>query len=104
MPGYRQEEASRPTRTTETYAAMKLLVDNWRWQGVPFYLRSGKRLPRRVTEIAIQFKRPPHLLFRDAGSGEKHGAERAGHPHPAGRGHLLRIESRCPGRRSAWGR
>jgi len=67
VPGYRQEERVSPTSNTETYAAVKLLVDNWRWQGVPFYLRTGKRLPRRVTEIAVEFKRPPHLLFRGTG-------------------------------------
>ena len=58
--------ACRRTSATETFAALKLLIDNWRWQGVPFYLRTGKRLAQRVTEIAIQFKRPPLLLFRDA--------------------------------------
>ena len=47
-----------------TYAAVRLFIDNWRWEGVPFYLRSGKRMPKRVTEIAIQFKRPPMLLFK----------------------------------------
>jgi glucose-6-phosphate 1-dehydrogenase len=46
-----------------TYAALRLLIDNWRWQGVPFFLRSGKRMPRRVIEIAIQFRQPPHLMF-----------------------------------------
>ena len=49
---------------------MKLLIDNWRWQGVPFYLRTGKRMAKRVTEIAIQFKRPPFALFRAAGQSE----------------------------------
>jgi len=63
--GYRQEERVSPTSGTETFAAVKFLIDNWRWQGVPFYLRTGKRLPHRVTEIAVQFKRPPYLLFRD---------------------------------------
>ncbi len=63
---YREEERVSPTSTTETYAALKLFIDNWRWEGVPFYLRTGKRLPRRVTEIAIEFKRPPFLLFRKA--------------------------------------
>jgi len=67
VPGYRQEDRVSPTSVTETYAAVKLLIDNWRWQGVPFYLRTGKRLPHRVTEIAVQFKRPPHLLFRETG-------------------------------------
>ncbi len=66
---YRGEERVAPESHTETYAALKLLVDNWRWQGVPFYLRTGKRLARRVTEIAIHFKRPPVLLFRDAAAG-----------------------------------
>ena len=66
VPGYRDEERVAPDSYTETYAALKLVVDNWRWQGVPFYLRTGKRMARRVTEIAIHFKRPPVLLFKDA--------------------------------------
>jgi len=61
--GYRQEEGVDPESNTETYVAAKLLVDNWRWSGVPFYLRAGKRLARRITEIAIQFKRVPHSVF-----------------------------------------
>ena len=65
VPGYRQEERVAPDSSTETFAAVKFLIDNWRWQGVPFYLRTGKRLPRHVTEIAITFKRPPYLLFRE---------------------------------------
>ena len=69
VPAYRAEERVAPDSYTETYAALKLLVDNWRWQGVPFYLRTGKRLARRVTEIAIHFKRPPVALFRDAQAG-----------------------------------
>jgi glucose-6-phosphate 1-dehydrogenase len=63
--GYTQEEGVPPDSTTETYLAMKLLIDNWRWAGVPFYVRSGKRLPKRVSEIAITFKMPPLLLFSD---------------------------------------
>jgi glucose-6-phosphate 1-dehydrogenase len=64
VPGYRQEkEVSRESRA-ETYAALKLHVDNWRWAGVPFYLRTGKRLARRVSEIVIQFRRTPHVIFR----------------------------------------
>jgi glucose-6-phosphate 1-dehydrogenase len=62
-PGYREERNVSPTSVVETYAAMKLFVENWRWAGVPFYVRSGKRLPRRDTEIMIQFRRPPLLLF-----------------------------------------
>ena len=62
---YREEPDVAPGSATETYVALKLLVDNWRWADVPFYLRTGKRLPTRVTEIAIQFKRVPLLLFRN---------------------------------------
>jgi glucose-6-phosphate 1-dehydrogenase len=61
--GYRQEPGVAKNSQTVTYAAIKLLIDNWRWEGVPFYLRSGKRMAKRVTELAIQFKRPPMLLF-----------------------------------------
>lgn len=63
VPAYREEERVDPESTTETYAALKLFVDNWRWAGVPFYLRTGKRLAKRVTEIAIQFQPVPHRLF-----------------------------------------
>ena len=67
VPGYRQEERVAPGSTTPTYAAVRFLIDNWRWQGVPFYVRSGKHLARRATEIAIQFRRPPHLMFPQDG-------------------------------------
>jgi glucose-6-phosphate 1-dehydrogenase len=63
VPGYREEPGVSPDSRTETYVAMRMLVDNWRWADVPFYLRVGKRLPKRTTEIAIQFNRAPHLLF-----------------------------------------
>lgn len=66
VPGYREEEGASPTSTTPTYAALKLMVDNWRWKGVPFYLRTGKRMPKKVTEIAIQFKEVPLLMFPSA--------------------------------------
>jgi glucose-6-phosphate 1-dehydrogenase len=62
--GYRQEPGVAKNSATVTYAAIKLFVDNWRWEGVPFYLRSGKRMAKRVSEVAIQFKRPPLLLFK----------------------------------------
>ena len=68
VPAYRTEPKVSPTSTTETYAAFKFFIDNWRWADVPFYLRSGKRLPKRVSEITIQFRRVPHLLFRGAGA------------------------------------
>jgi glucose-6-phosphate 1-dehydrogenase len=61
--GYRDEPGVNKHSNTVTYAAIKLMIDNWRWEGVPFYLRSGKRLAKRVTEVAIEFKRPPMLLF-----------------------------------------
>jgi glucose-6-phosphate 1-dehydrogenase len=67
VPGYREEESVRPDSTTETYVAMKVNVDNWRWAGVPFYLRTGKRLPKKVSEVAIQFKEVPHRLFAGGG-------------------------------------
>jgi glucose-6-phosphate 1-dehydrogenase len=62
--GYRQEKNVSPTSTIETFLAMRLYVDNWRWAGVPFYLRGGKRLPKRGTEIAIIFKDAPGVLFQ----------------------------------------
>jgi glucose-6-phosphate 1-dehydrogenase len=61
--GYRNEHNVDPNSSTETFVAMKLLIDNWRWADVPFYLRTGKKLASKVTEIAIQFKEVPHLLF-----------------------------------------
>lgn len=63
--GYREEENVAPHSNTETYAAIRLFVDNWRWDGVPFYLRGGKRLPKRGTEIAVIFKHPPGSLFNE---------------------------------------
>jgi glucose-6-phosphate 1-dehydrogenase len=63
--GYRQEPGVNPNSTTETYVALRLGIENWRWAGVPFYLRTGKRLTRRTTEIAIHFKQAPFALFRD---------------------------------------
>jgi glucose-6-phosphate 1-dehydrogenase len=67
VPGYREEPNVRPDSNTETYAAVKLWIDNWRWADVPFYLRSGKRLARKNSEIAIRFKSIPHRLFGEAG-------------------------------------
>jgi glucose-6-phosphate 1-dehydrogenase len=64
--GYREEPKVDPASTTETYVAFRLEVDNWRWAGVPFYLRTGKRLRRKKTEVVVQFKQPPLALFRQA--------------------------------------
>jgi glucose-6-phosphate 1-dehydrogenase len=63
VPGYRREERVRSDSTTETYVAIRLFIDNWRWAGVPFYLRTGKRLPKRASEIAVQLKPVPQILF-----------------------------------------
>jgi glucose-6-phosphate 1-dehydrogenase len=68
LPAYRSEPKVSPQSTTETYAALKLFIDNWRWADVPFYLRSGKRLPKRISEITIKFRRAPHLLFKGTGT------------------------------------
>src|SRR4051794_12614562 len=64
VPAYRAEQGGSPTSTTETYVAMRLTLDSWRWAGVPFYIRTGKRLPKRTTEIAIQFRKPPLHIFK----------------------------------------
>ncbi len=67
VPGYRNEEGVDPNSKTETYVAMKFAIDNWRWAGVPFYIRTGKRLPTRVTEVVIHFKPNHHHLFAHKG-------------------------------------
>src|SRR5205823_6490587 len=66
VPGYRQEKDVVAGSRTPTFVALKLNVENWRWSDVPFYLRSGKRLPKRATEIAVCFKRLPHALFGES--------------------------------------
>ncbi len=68
VPGYLQEDGVPPDSRTETYAALRVQVSNWRWEGVPFYLRTGKRLARRVTEIVVTLKPVPHLAFQSTGS------------------------------------
>jgi len=65
VPGYREEDRVHPRSQTETYAALRLEIENWRWAGVPIYIRAGKRMAKRVTEITIQFKQPPLMLFKD---------------------------------------
>src|SRR6185436_4816442 len=62
VPGYAEEEGVKPDSQTETYVALRLTVENWRWNGVPFFLRTGKRLPRRVTEVAITLKKVPLMI------------------------------------------
>ena len=70
VPAYREEQGVAKDSRTETYVALKCFVDNWRWEGIPFYMRTGKRLPKRSTEIAIQFRVAPHQVFsREASEG-----------------------------------
>jgi glucose-6-phosphate 1-dehydrogenase len=95
VPGYRQEPGVKPDSETPTYAAIRFMVDNWRWQGVPFFLRSGKRLARRVSEIAIQFRRPPHLMFpREVGEFEPNVIAIRVQPDE---GISLRFQTKVPG-------
>ena len=65
VPGYRDEPGVAPDSRTETFAALEFTLDNWRWQGVPFYVRTGKRLSARASAVTLQFKNPPHLIFQD---------------------------------------
>lgn len=69
--GYREEEDVDPESTTETYAALKFFVDNWRWADVPFYVRTAKKMPTKVTEVVIHFKSPHHLVFKDSAMSNK---------------------------------
>ena len=71
MAGYREEEGIPGESRTETFVAVKLFIDNWRWGGVPFYIRTGKRLPNRVTEIVVHFNPTPHTLFASEGTGNR---------------------------------
>ena len=99
VPGYRRENGVKPDSTTETYVALKCFVENWRWSGVPFYLRTGKALPHRASEVAVQFKDIPQILFN----------ANPQQPQPANvlalriqpeEGLSLRIVSRVPGTRA----
>jgi glucose-6-phosphate 1-dehydrogenase len=72
VPGYLEEPGIAPDSQTETFVAARLMVDTWRWQGVPFYVRTGKRLPRKLTQIDIVFRRPPVLLFHSFGQCQIH--------------------------------
>lgn len=96
LPAYRAEPKVSPQSTTETYAALKLFVDNWRWADVPFYLRAGKRLPKRVSEITIKFRRAPHLLFRGTGTTSIEPNHLSIHIQP-GEGMSLMFNAKIPG-------
>jgi glucose-6-phosphate 1-dehydrogenase len=100
LPGFRQEPSVSPDAQTDTYAAVTFFIDNWRWAGVPFYIRTGKRMPKRVTDIAIQFHAPPLGLFKQQ---TRSGVEL--HPRPnllilriqPEEGISLRFLSKAPG-------
>jgi glucose-6-phosphate 1-dehydrogenase len=96
--GYREEDKVDPNSNVETFAALRLFIDNWRWQGVPFYLRGGKRLPKRATEIAIQFKHPPEVLFQE--QGKKHEANVLAIRIQPDEGIALKINCKVPGPQS----
>jgi len=94
--GYREEPGVDENSRTETYAAVKLFIDNWRWQGVPFYIRTGKRLPTRVSEIVIHFKPAPHNLFNENKEFFSHGNVLVLRIHPD-EGILLKTGMKVPG-------
>jgi len=96
MPGYRAEPQVDPKSGTETYVALKLAIDNWRWSGVPFFLRTGKRMAKRVTEIAIKFKAPPALLFRQTDVKQLEQNELVLHVQP-NEGISLSFSAKIPG-------
>jgi glucose-6-phosphate 1-dehydrogenase len=96
VPGYRREDRVNPGSMTESYVALKIMIDNWRWAGVPFYMRMGKRLPRKGTEISIHFKEAPKVLFNAAPGVRGDAGERPRHPHPTERGHLARDPLEAP--------
>ncbi|MDD3294272.1 MAG: glucose-6-phosphate dehydrogenase [Geobacteraceae bacterium] len=96
--GYREENGVAADSTVPTYAALKVWIDNWRWNGVPFYLRSGKRLKRRVTEIAIRFRPVPHMMFSRSIGGEIEANTLALRVQPD-EGISLEIQAKHPGSR-----
>jgi glucose-6-phosphate 1-dehydrogenase len=96
VPGYCSEPNVSPTSTTETYAALKLFVENWRWTDVPFYLRSGKRLARRETEVVIQFRRAPLILLADTPTSHVQPNRLTVHIQPDER-ITLQFEAKIPG-------
>ena len=102
MPGYRQEEGVAEGSGTETYCALRLFIDNWRWQGVPFYLRTGKRLPAKVSQVSILFRPPPHQSF-PAAAVENWQPNRLMIRIQPQEGITLRIQAKQPGTRMLLG-
>jgi glucose-6-phosphate 1-dehydrogenase len=98
VPGYRREAGVKPDSTVETFVGLKAFIDNWRWAGVPFYLRTGKRMAKRITEIAVQFKEVPPVLFNAPPSVPLEPNVLALHIQPE-EGFSLHINSKQPGSR-----
>ena len=96
VPGYREEPGVAADSMTETYVALRFFIDNWRWAGVPFLLRTGKRLPKRVSEIAIQFRSAPLMLFDDGPLSDIEPNVLAMQVQPD-EGITLRFDSKVPG-------
>lgn len=94
--GYRQEPDVAPGSNVETFVALKFAIDNWRWAGVPFYLRTGKRLPKRATEIAIHFRRTPFVLFRNTRVKDLHANKLLIHIQP-NEGISIKMGAKIPG-------
>jgi len=94
VPGYREEANVSPTSNVETFVALELFIDNWRWAGVPFFLRTGRRLPKRATEIAIFFKEPPRVLFNTMNAHSQNALVIRIQPDE---GLSLKISSKIPG-------
>lgn len=93
--GYREEDNVDPKSKIETYGAVRFFIDNWRWDGVPFYLRGAKRLPKRATEIAVTFKHPPGILFHE--HGQKHEPNVLAIRIQPNEGIALKINCKVPG-------
>jgi len=102
VPGYRQEEGVAPESRTETFVAARVLIDNWRWNDVPFYLRTGKRMARKDSEIIVTFKRVPHSLFGSVGLPEMPPNILAFHIQPE-EGISLRFQAKRPGSKICMG-
>jgi glucose-6-phosphate 1-dehydrogenase len=96
VPGYREEDGVSPDSQTETFVALKLFLDNWRWQDVPFYLRTGKRLARQASEIAIQFRSVPHQSFPTEATLDWQPSRLTMSIHPD-EGIVLRFQAKHPG-------
>src|SRR5262249_6668214 len=95
--GYRQENDVNPQSRTETFAAARLYIDNWRWEGVPVYLRSGKALWNRGTEIIVQFKKAPEVIFRDTPAADRIENNRLIFHIQPDQGIELRFHAKSPG-------